>query len=177
MKKVLTRIACLMLVVAGGLALTACGMNDFIMSNRTATIGEGESAVQYSNTSSFALNYKGDNHYEAKGEANQMTQEQADAFWKGEANAGDNFVVVSVKFDAGAKIIFGFDKEGANFENPDGTITKQQINGTEGDDILDIILRVKKDGEKTFKVVSTQKDKEAETYTIDFSKVDFKTAE
>ena len=173
MKKLLTKIACLTMVVASGLTLAACGMNTHIMANRTATLGEGESAVQYSNTSSFALDYKGDNTYKAKGEANSMTQEQADAFWKGEAKEGDNFVVLSIDFAAGEKIVYGFDREGADFENPDGTQVKKVENTSNEADALDLILRIKQDGPKNFKVISNEKDKDAVTYTVDFSDVKF----
>lgn len=174
MKKLLTRFACLTLVAASALALVGCGTNDFIMSNRTAQIGEGEGAVQYSNTSSFALDYKGDHTYVAKGEANKMTQEQADTFWKGNANAGDDFVVLNIKFNSGAEIIYGFEAEDANFQEPDGTAVKKFTNESEEDDVLDLILRVKKDGSKIFKVIDTEKDKDSVTYTVDFSKLQYK---
>lgn len=175
MKKLLRSMACFTLIAASALALTGCGMhNDFIMSNRTATIGEGEGAVQFSNTSSFGLDYKGDNTYVAKGEANKMTAQQADAFWKGNAQVGDDFVVINIKFNKGAEIVYGFETDDSNFTDPDGTTVKKFTNETDEDDVLDLILRVKQDGSKTFKVIDTEKDMDAVTYTVDFSKLTFK---
>lgn len=177
MNKLLRGMACLTLVAASALALSGCGgYNDFIMSNRTATIGEGEAGVQFSNTSSFALDYQGDNTYVAKGEANQMTQEQADAFWKGNAQEGDDFVVLSINFNADAEIVYGFESDNADFSNPDGTVVKQFKNDKE-DDVLDLILRVKRDGSKTFKVIDTEKEMDSVTYTVDFTKMTFKNAD
>lgn len=178
MKKLLTRIGALALVGAAALSLAACGaQNNFISSGATATIGEGEGAVQYSNTSSFKLNWQGNNSYKATGDANIMTAEQADAFWKGTAQEGDNFVVLSITFNQGANIVYGFDTEDANFENPDGTAVKTYTNDTDQNDTLQLILRLKQDGSKTFKVIDTEKDADAVTYTVDFTSINFKDAE
>lgn len=175
MKKLPKFMMGLAFAVAGTLTLTACGgmTNGFISSkNEKVELG----GQNYQNSSDFRLDYKGDNKYEALGATSVMTQAQADAFWKDVAQEGDEYVVLSIKFDAGSKITYGFEGQDANFDSPDGTKVKTVTNNTEENDNLDLILRVNKE-KSTFKVIEKNKDEASETYSIDMTKLNYKDAE
>ncbi len=175
MKRISKMMMGLAVAVAGTLTLAACGTmtNDFIsLKNEKVELG----GQNYQNTSDFRLDYKGDNKYEALGATSVMTQAQADAFWNGVASEGDEYVVISIKFDAGSQIIYGFEDQSANFDSPDGTKVKTVTNNTEENDKLDLILRVNKD-KSTFKVVEKDKEENSETFKIDMTKLNYKDAE
>lgn len=172
-KRFLSIMAGIAVAVVGGVALSACGQmnNNFI----TSKMGDVElGGTNFSNPATFSVNYVGDNKYEASGDVSVMSAEQANAFWAGTAKEGDNYVVLSIKFDVGSTIVYGFDVENVNFEEPDGTAVKKFTNNTDEDDTLDLILRVNEE-KKTFKVVDTEKDADSVTYTVDMSKLNYKT--
>ncbi|MGN1201586.1 MAG: hypothetical protein ACI4R8_04990 [Candidatus Caccovivens sp.] len=171
-KKFLSVVAGIVVAIVGGIALSACGQmsNDFITKAGSVELG----GVNFSNSANLSIDYCGENKYQANGDVSVMSATQADAFWAGTAKEGDNYIILSVKFNVGSTIVYGFDVEGANFENPDGTTVKRYTNNTENNDTLEIILRVNSEKE-TFKVVDTEKDADAVTYTVDMSKLNYKT--
>ena len=173
MRKFLSKMAVGVMSVLCAVALVACGMgaNTFITAKAEKVTLGGQ---DFQNASGFSVNYKGDNKYEAVGNASTMTAEQAEAYWAGTATEGDKYVVLSVKFDVGSKIVFGYEAEGNDFTNPDGTRVKQYTNTTDTDDTLDIILRLNTEN-SIYKVVETKKDAGNSTaYTINMEKINTK---
>lgn len=176
MKKFLSCFACIAMILVAGVTLAACGgaqTNDYITPSTGASFSE--SSVKFSNANDFTLEYKGKNHYVAKGSASTMTQEQATA-WGTEA--GSKFVVVNVKMGKNSTAVVGWrndETKGTAFEAAeiDGTLIK---NVTAANDTKNFILALT-DGEtlrhadKTIWRIEVKaaESEDVGVYTIDFS--------
>ena len=180
MKRFLNYSACITLIIVSAFGISACKnqeeepKNDYITVTTTDT-SFPESDVVYKNTDTFKLNYKGDNHYVAEGNASVMNEEQANT-WGTIANS--KYIVLSVKMGVDGKAIFGWrssETQNTAFKEDeiDGTLIKRT---TSEDAVKEFILAVS-DGDtprhpdmKIWRIEVTEKDAtEAKAYTIDFS--------
>lgn len=106
MKKFLSVMACMVMILVSAVALTACGApqtNSYITPSTGANFPG--SVVEYKNCRDFTLEYKGKNHYVAKGTANTMTEEQATEM---STSTGAKFVVLNVKMNLGDSATIGW---------------------------------------------------------------------
>lgn len=171
MKKLISVLACLAIVLVGGISLAACGQTYNVTVPDKTTIGQ----VEFANDASFKLNYKGDNHFVAEGKAANMTEEQAKAWG---TVKDSKFVVVSVNGGKDSELVFGWKAA----DKSDEAFKENEINGdlikkeTLTDDAEDFVLALS-DGQterhpelKVWRVEVKEKDAEESTaYTIDFS--------
>lgn len=176
MKKFLTSCACLMMILVGGIALSACQTTQ---TNSYITVSDGASfsgsEVEFKNADNFKLEYKGNNHYVATGSASTMTAEQATTWGTVE---GSKFIVVKVKMGKEGNAIIGWrsaetaDKQFED-EEIDGSLIKRS---TSKNETKNYILAIS-DGDEarhpeltTWRIEVTEKDAtESVAYTIDFS--------
>ena len=176
MKKLLKVIMCFTMVLFAGVALVGCGgaqTNDYITPAVSASI-EG-SSVKFANANDFSLEYKGKNHYVAKGSAVVMSAEQASAFGTSE---GSKFVVVNVKTGKDASFVAGWrtaENKDTKFEQSeiDGVLVK---NGSAKNDTKNFILAlsegqnaVHEDSQIWRVEVKGAGSEDVVSYTIDFS--------
>ncbi len=177
MKKFLSVMACLVMVLVGGVALAACGpkTNDFITVSEEGGYFDAAPEVKYMNTDTFKLEYKGNNHYVATGDAAVMDATQA-ATWG--TVEGSKYVVIDVKLAEGEMAYIGW----KSAEDADVAFTEDDIDGTtnkksEGDEgatVKNYILAlsdgdVERHPELTTWRFQIEVGDEKVAYTIDFS--------
>lgn len=155
MKKILSFMACIAMVVTCGALLTACGgIEPVRLASGEVSLGD----VKFSNNSSVMINRGKEEHtYEVSGTASFMSQQQADAFWAGTAQEGDAYVILELDFNVGTTINYG-----------EGETAKTYTNDTDKDDVLQIIYRVT-DNQKVATYNVTKKDADTIAYKVTFA--------
>lgn len=131
MKKILSLMACMVMVLVGGVALAACGgkTNDTVTPTNTDKVVTFAGFDNWKNTDDFALKYLGDNKYEATGSAATMTAEQGQAW--GSVAEGSKYVILSIKMETGATMVTGW-RENADQGFGEGEGSNKTYSGTEG---------------------------------------------
>ena len=176
MKKFLKVLMCFAMVVFAGVALVGCGgtqTNDYITPSVSASI-EG-SSVKFANANDFSLEYKGNNHYVAKGSAVVMSADQSTAYGTTE---GSKFVVINVKMGKDSTAVAGWrttETKDTKFEagEIDGSLV---VSVTAKNDAKNFILALS-DGQNAVHEdkqiwridVKASGSEEVVSYTIDFS--------
>ena len=173
MKKLLTGLACFMMVVIGSLTLVACGGTPaFIRAADKAFIGEGESAVEFVNAKGFAVTSTGDKTFKATGAVSTMNREQAIAFWD-ETHEGDTYVVLRVDLKKGDVFKYGFVETA---ETELGAVNDPVVKEyTAEEDGQDFVLAILKTSQKKFwkLAVTAVGAEEATIYTVDMTGLTF----
>ena len=156
MKKLLSIMACLAILLVGGLTLASCGET---MAVRLASGDVTISEQKFNNGDNLKIaKDKNENSFVVSGTANTLTEDQAKVWGGTTKYKGKAYVIVELDLKAGAK---------AEYTGVMGD-KKTNTNSTEKDDVLQLI-RVVESNEKSFTVKVTEKDaKEGVTYTVNF---------
>lgn len=155
MKKLLSVMACVAMVLVGGVALAACGAGEPVTLTKDAVVFEKGDTVSYKNNDTLKITKGEKNTYEVSGTASFMDADQA-AKWGTEEGAA--YVVVTFKYTEGAKIVY------KNAES--GTADKGPYDKEED---FTMIFMVKDPATSKLVAEVTEKDaKEATTYTVTF---------
>ena len=164
MKKFLSVMACLAVVLVGGIMLASCGQE---MRVRLASGDVTISAQKFNNGDKLKIaNGKKENDFVVSGTANTLTEDQAKVWGNTTTYKGKAYVILEVDFKAGTKVEY----TGVMGDN------KTNSNDTEEDDVLQLV-RVVENNEKTFEVKVTEKGAtESTTYTITFDLENYKQA-
>ena len=170
MKRILSFIACVAIVLVGGVSIAGCGQTMQVYPAGEVSF-EG-SQIKYSNASNFTLTHLGDGKFEANGDASTMTAEQADEFWRGTAHEGDKYVVITVNTGAQSTVKYGAvateDEKLGQVNNP----VVKEITTDENETTVDFILRLENSQKPFWRVEVTEKDAETATsYVVDFTKL------
>lgn len=159
MKKFLTSLTCLVLVIIAGVSLVACGEPHPV---RLASGDVSLSQQIFKNDKSLKLTKSKENEYVVSGTASTLDANQA-KLWSS-SYEGKAYVVVEIDLNAGAK---------AEYTGVLGD-KKTSTNDTEEKDSLQII-RVVENNEKAFEIKVTEKSaKDSVTYKITFNLSNFK---
>ena len=176
MKKFLSVMACMVMILVSAIALTACGapqINSYITPSTGANLAGSE--VEYKNSRDFTLQYKGKNHYVAKGTANTMTEAQAAEM---STSAGAKFVVLNVNMGINADATVGWRNEETKnvaFEAAeiDGQLIKSVYSENETKNFILVLSDGTSMNHETLKIwrieVRKADSEEVAVYTIDFS--------
>lgn len=164
MKKFLSVMACLAVVLVGGFMLASCGQTMAVrLTSGDVTISE----QKFNNGDKLKIaNGEKENTFVVSGTANTLTENQAKVWGNTTTYKGKAYVIVEVDFKAGAKVEYT------------GVLgdKKTNTNDTKEDDVLQLV-RVVESNDKTFEVKVTEKDaKESTTYTITFNLDNYKAA-
>ncbi len=161
MKKLLSIMACLAILLVGGLTLASCGEP---MAVRLASGDVTISAQKFNNGDKLKIAKDKENTFVVSGTANTLTEDQAKVWGGTTKYKGKAYVIVEVDFKAGSKVEY----TGVLGDN------KTSTNDTEKDDVLQLV-RVVESNEKSFTVKVTEKDaEEGATYTVNFDLENYK---
>ncbi len=165
-RNLLTKFACLALVVLATLSFAGCGE----MQNYITTEGATLSDVKFENSSDFQIKKVDEKTFKATGSASKFSQEQASAFG-GSVTTDNYYVVVTVKAEEGQTVKEKFFKaEDVTDGNYDMTKAKTDTADETGSHW---ILNLNSTSEKWLCVFEVEPTTEGEPtiYTIDFSGV------
>lgn len=180
MKKFLSIMACMVMVLVGGVALAACGNNKpkDVTATETSKVVTFAGLDSWKNSDDFGLEYLGNNKYKAKGSAASMTAEEGEKW--GNVAEGSKYVILSIKMEKGSTMKTGWKSvETADVAFAEGEGSNKTYSGEEG--VKEFILGIS-NGETALhaenpvwrvelKAPQTEGQTEVETvvYTIDFS--------
>lgn len=163
MKKILSILACMMLVVVSGATLTACGKTDYPIRIHRGSVQLNQSTpeVTFENNSNLSIEKVSDNSFSIKGDASFMSQQQADAFWQGVSKAGDAYVLIELDYKFGSTI---------SYDSADGEKVFVNEEGKQYDEEqLMVIVKTVSNNSDTFSIKVKNSDDMEVSYTINFT--------
>ena len=131
MKKVMSILACMVMVLVGGVLLASCGgtkTNNDVVATPTDKVVDFGGRTDWQNAEDLKLTYLGDNNYKAEGSAAIMSAEQG-AAWG--CDEGSMYVILSIKMETGATLKTGW-RTSADEEFGKGEGSNKDYSGTEG---------------------------------------------
>ena len=140
LKRRVTAVVCLVMVLMICLTLSACGeqdVNDNLFATKQDTQVSFGGRNDWKNSDDFTITYEGNDHFVASGSASTMSAEQGTAW--GNLDEGSEYVIVTIKMAVGSNIISGWrstDGQDKAFEESeiDGVnIKRTSYNGVVGE--------------------------------------------
>ena len=140
LKRGVTAVVCLVMVLMICLTLSACGeqdVNDNLFATKQDTQVSFGGRNDWKNSDDFTITYEGNDHFVASGSASTMSAEQGTAW--GNLDEGSEYVIVTIKMEVGSNIISGWrstDEQNKAFEESeiDGVnIKRTSYNGVVGE--------------------------------------------
>lgn len=140
LKRGVTAVVCLVMVLMICLTLSACGeqdVNDNLFATKQDTQVSFGGRNDWKNSDDFTITYEGNDHFVASGSASTMSAEQGTAW--GNLDEGSEYVIVTIKMAVGSNIISGWrstDEQDKAFEESeiDGVnIKRTSYNGVVGE--------------------------------------------
>ena len=140
LKRGVTAVVCLVMVLMICLTLSACGeqdVNDKLFATKQDTQVSFGGRNDWKNSDDFTITYEGNDHFVASGSASTMSAEQGTAW--GNLDEGSEYVIVTIKMAVGSNIISGWrstDEQDKAFEESeiDGVnIKRTSYNGVVGE--------------------------------------------
>lgn len=140
LKRGVTAVVCLVMVLMICLTLSACGeqdVNDNLFATKQDTQVSFGGRNDWKNSDDFTITYEGNDHFVASGSASTMSAEQGSAW--GNLDEGSEYVIVTIKMEVGSNIISGWrstDEQNKAFEESeiDGVnIKRTSYNGVVGE--------------------------------------------
>ena len=140
LKRGVTAVVCLVMVLMICLTLSACreqDVNDNLFATKQDTQVSFGGRNDWKNSDDFTITYDGNDHFVASGSASTMSAEQGTAW--GNLDEGSEYVIVTIKMEVGSNIISGWrstDEQNKAFEESeiDGVnIKRTSYNGVVGE--------------------------------------------
>ena len=140
LKRGVTAVVCLVMVLMICLTLSACGeqdVNDNLFATKQDTQVSFGGRNDWKNSDDFTITYEGNDHFVASGTASTMSAEQGSAW--GNLDEGSEYVIVTIKMEVGSNIISGWrstDEQNKAFKESeiDGVnIKRTSYNGVVGE--------------------------------------------
>lgn len=180
MKKIVSVLACMVMVLVGGVTLAACGGTPApgMITPVTETVTLG--SVDFRNSDTFKIAMGKENNFVASGDASKFTAEQVAAFGSNHSSVGQGYIVVRVNANVGDTMKFAFVTEEKADEKLGDVVPNviKQVTVTEDGDENTFILNVSTGKEKGFwrVEVKTSQDTESTAYVLNVKGVTLPTA-